>query len=178
MNQKKVILEKNRMDVVASFMCAGLFSLILIAILFSTNLKDPSEDEIVSICILTASVAIFVIMGIIVNKKVKTDLEIKINNAKSDANTSCNPIFSIRSGQTLRQQNHPVVVSAYDIERVKYVPAKFGFYVVVSTYRSSYLEVLLKNGKVLFITGMKKPKEAEYKMQRALLDYKKENNEL
>ena len=168
MNQKKVILEKNRMDVVASFKCAGLFSLILIAILFATNLKDPSEDEIVSICILIVAVAIFVIMGIIVKKKVKTDLVV-LDKEKEE--------FIIRSGQTLRQQNHPVVVSAYDIARVKYVPAKFGFYVVVSTYRSSYLEVLLKNGKVLFITGMKKPKEAEYKMQRALLDYKKENNE-
>ena len=168
MNKKLVILEKSRMDLVACFMAAGLFALILIASLFATDLKNPSEDEIAGICILVASVAIFIVMAIIMKKKTKTDLVV-LDKEKEE--------FIIRAGQTLRQQNHPVVVSAYDIERVKFVPAKFGFYVVVSTYRSSYLEVLLKNGKVLYIVGMKQPKEAALKMQRVLLDYKKENNE-
>ena len=168
MDQKQVILEKSRMDVFACFMAAGFFTLILIASLFAANLKNPSEDEIATICILTVAICIFVIMAIIMKKKVKTDLVV-LDKEKEE--------FIIRAGQTLRQQNHPVVVSAYDIDRVTFVSAKFGYYVVVSTYRSSYLEVRLKNGKVLFIVGMKKPKEAALKMQRVLLDYKLENNE-
>lgn len=167
MNNKIVILKRSNGPLILLYIFAGIFFLIFLLLLFTTDFNDASEDEIAMPIVLGVSSLLMVATGYLVNKKTPEDM-IVFDKEKEE--------FSIRAGFTLKQQQVLTIINIHDIAEIKYIPPKFRFYGIAYSIRRAYLQITLKNGKKIGFFGGDKPEDIENRLQRLLLEYRKKEN--
>ena len=167
MNNKIIILKGSKGPLILLYIFAGIFFLIFLILLLTTDFTDASIDEIAMPIVLGICSIILLAIGYFSNKKTPEDM-IVFDKEKEE--------FSIRAGFTFKQQKVPTIINIHDIAEIKYIPPKFRFYVIAYSIRRAYLQITLKNGKKIGFFGGDKPEDIENKLQRVLLEYRKKDN--
>lgn len=85
--------------------------------------------------------------------------------------------FCLRCGKSLAEIKKPVYISVHDIISVNYEKYRFSYFVILITFRPSYIDIKLKNGKRYTVYDIAKPEDAKYNLQRILVNYNKPEEE-
>ncbi len=170
MNNNLVVLGKRRkIDEILMYVMTGILVAILLAILFSLDLKNIDEEQIAAIAIISFLILFLVLFTLLVVRKSPKDLIVldKENNT-----------LLLRAGQSLPSQRKQICINLNDVIDVEYVKPKYGYYVVVSTYRAAYLKFTLINGATLGVVSVEKPKQVELQLKKVIKEATLHQNNL
>ncbi len=169
MNLNKIVVaERIKTPIVLLFVSSGFFFLLFLVTLLSSNLSSLSNDELASILIFGFLPLLLLLFAVIFTYITPKNMIVFDKNKEE---------FELRCGKSLAEITKPIYISAHDIESITYDKSRIRYFVILTTFRSSYIDIQLKNGENYTVYDIAKPDEAEYNLQRILVNYIKQDEE-
>lgn len=159
---KIVVAERNKKSIVLLFVFSGIFFLLFLVTLLGSDLNSLSNDELAGILIFGFLPLLLLLFAVIFTYVTPKNMIVFDKNTEE---------FELRCGKSLAEIRKPIYISAHDIESISYDKFRMRYYVILTAFRSSYINIQLKNGENYTVYDIAKPDEAEYNLQRILVYY-------